>query len=82
MILYVIFIYFISIFALERLRSLACFHNVVLTAHSIGRFLNEDSTWKDTINVDNALDRNPPTVSEVCDTPITNNHGGTNSSTQ
>ena len=26
------------------------------------------------------MDRNPPTMSEVCDTPITNNHGGTNSS--
>ena len=33
-------------------------------------------------NANNALDRNPPTMSEVCDTPITNNHGGTNSSTQ
>ena len=29
-----------------------------------------------------ALDRNPPTMSGVCDTPITNNPGGTNSSTQ
>ena len=29
-------------------------------------------------NTNNALDRNPPTVSNVCDTPITNNHGGTN----
>ena len=29
-----------------------------------------------------ALDRNPPTMSEVRDTPITNNHGGTNSLTQ
>ena len=28
-------------------------------------------------NANNALDRNPPTMSEVCDTPITNNHGGT-----
>ena len=71
MILYVIFIFFNHIFALERLRSLASFHNVALTAPSIGRFVNEDSTWKDTINVDNALDRNPPTLSEVCDTPIT-----------
>ena len=33
-------------------------------------------------NVNNALDRNPPTMSEVCDTPITDNHGGTNSATQ
>ena len=32
-------------------------------------------------NANNALNRNPPTMSEVCDTPITNNHGGTNSST-
>ena len=30
----------------------------------------------------NALDRNPPTMSEVCGTKITNNHGGTNSPTQ
>ena len=30
----------------------------------------------------NALDRNPPTTSKVCDTPITNNHGGINSLTQ
>ena len=33
-------------------------------------------------NANNALDRNPPTMSEVCDTPITNNHDGTNISTQ
>ena len=33
-------------------------------------------------NANNALDRNPTTISEVCDTPITNNHVGTNSSTQ
>ena len=33
-------------------------------------------------NAKNALDRNPPTMSEVCDTRITDNHGGTNSSTQ
>ena len=33
-------------------------------------------------NANNALDRNPPTMSEVCDTPITNNHGSINSSTQ
>ena len=26
----------------------------------------------------NALDRNPPTMSKVCDTPTTNNHGGAN----
>ena len=33
-------------------------------------------------NANNALDRDPSTMSEVCDTPITNNHGGTNISTQ
>ena len=33
-------------------------------------------------NANNALDRNPPTMCKVCDTPITNNHGGTNSLTQ
>ena len=33
-------------------------------------------------NANNALDRNPPTMNEVCDTPITSNHGVTNISTQ
>ena len=32
-------------------------------------------------NTNNTLNRNPPTMSEVCDSPITNNHSGTNSST-
>ena len=40
------------------------------------------SSSHNTNNDNKALDRNPPTMSEVCDTPITNNHGGTNSSTQ
>ena len=31
---------------------------------------------------DNALDWNPPTMSEFRDAPITNNHGGTNSPIQ
>ena len=35
-----------------------------------------------TILTNNALDRNPPTMSEVCDAPITNNHSGTNGPTQ
>ena len=42
----------------------------------------EDHSASCSHNANNALDRNPPTTSEVCDTPITNNHGGTNSSTQ
>ena len=33
-------------------------------------------------NANNPLDRNPTTMSKVCDTPITKNHIGTNSSTQ
>ena len=33
-------------------------------------------------NTNNVLDRTPPTMSEVRDTPITNNQGGTNSPTQ
>ena len=33
-------------------------------------------------NTNNTLDRKPPTMSEVRDAPITNNHGGTNSPTQ
>ena len=33
-------------------------------------------------NTNNALDWNPPTMSEVHDTPITNNHSGVNCSTQ
>ena len=32
------------------------------------------------VGANNALDRNSPTTSEFCDTSITNNHGGTNSS--
>ena len=31
------------------------------------------------INANNALDQNPPTISEVCDTPFTTNHGNANS---
>ena len=34
------------------------------------------------INANNALDQNPPTISEVCDTPFTTNHGNADSSTQ
>ena len=33
-------------------------------------------------NANDALDRSPPTMSAVRDTPITNNHGGITSSTQ
>ena len=33
-------------------------------------------------NTNNSLDRNPPPMSEVRDTVITNNYGGTNSPTQ
>ena len=33
-------------------------------------------------NANHALDRYPPTMSEARDTPITNNHGDTNSPTQ
>ena len=33
-------------------------------------------------NANNALDRNALTMSEVCDTPITNSHGGANSSSR
>ena len=40
------------------------------------------SSSHNTNNDNNSLDRNLPTMSEVCDTPITNNHGGTNSPTQ
>ena len=37
---------------------------------------------RDEENGHNALDRNPPTMSDVCDTQITNNHSDTNSLTQ
>ena len=37
---------------------------------------------RDEENAHNALDRNPPTMSDVCDTQITNNHSDTNSLTQ
>ena len=44
----------------------------------------EERTDKETVpspkNANDALDRNPPTMSEVRDTPITNNHGGIKSS--
>ena len=33
-------------------------------------------------NANDALDRNPPTISAVSDTPITNNHGGIKRSSQ
>ena len=33
-------------------------------------------------NANDALDRNPPTMSAVSDTPITNNHGGIKRSSQ
>ena len=33
-------------------------------------------------NANNVLDRDPPTMSDVRETPVTNNHCGTNSSTQ
>ena len=35
--------------------------------------------WQVDICFIKSMDRNPPTMSEVCDTPITTNHGGTNS---
>ena len=41
-----------------------------------------EGTASSSINASNALNRNPPTMNEVRDTPITNNHGSTNSSTQ
>ena len=41
-----------------------------------------EGTVSSSSNANNALDRDPPTMREVRDTPITNNHGGTNSSTQ
>ena len=33
-------------------------------------------------NANNVLDRDPPTMSDVRETPVTDNHCGTNSSTQ
>ena len=50
-------------------------------SRSLPQRINEGSLFSsDTTN--NALDRNPPPMSEVRDSPITNNHGGTNSPTQ
>ena len=40
-----------------------------------------EETVSSSKNANSALDQNPPT-SDDCDTPITNNHGGINSSTQ
>ena len=39
-------------------------------------------TVSSSYNTNNTLDQNPPTMSEACDTPVTNNHHGTNSFTQ
>ena len=41
-----------------------------------------EGTGSSSNNANNALDRNPPTMSQVCDAPITNKNGGTNSSTK
>ena len=41
-----------------------------------------EGTASSSINASNALNRKPTTMNEVRDTPITNNHGSTNSSTQ
>ena len=41
-----------------------------------------ESSVSSSHNVNNALDRNAPTMNEVCDKPITNSHGGANSSSQ
>ena len=50
-------------------------------SRSLPQRINEGSVFSsDTTN--NASDRNPPPMSEVRDSPITNNHGGTNSPTQ
>ena len=48
------------------------------TAHS----LTADGTVSSSDNANNASSRNPPTMREVRDTPITNNQGGTNIPTQ
>ena len=52
--------------------------------HSI-RLLQQwtaEGTASSSNNASNALNRNPPTMNEVRHTPITNNHGSKNSSTQ
>ena len=50
-------------------------------SRSLPQRIAEGSVFSsDTTN--NASDRNPPPMSEVRDSPITNNHGGTNSPTQ
>ena len=43
---------------------------------------NAEGSVSSSHNANNVLDQNPPTMSEVCDTTITNNHIGTYSSTQ
>ena len=58
---------------------------VYLLSHDCHLFCLTIVTWYWRIVVkfyNNALDQNPPTMSEVRDTPITNNLGGTNSPTQ
>ena len=41
-----------------------------------------EGSFSSSHNANNALDQNPPTMGQVCDAPITNNLGGTNSLTQ
>ena len=44
--------------------------------------LTAEGTVSSSNNTNNILDRNPPNMNKVRDTPVTNNHGGTNSFTQ
>ena len=41
-----------------------------------------EGTVSSSNNTNNTLDQNPPNMNEARDTPVTNNHGGTNSFTQ
>ena len=53
---------------------------ITILAH--GWLGSAEETVSSSNNANNALDQNPPTMSKDCDTPITSNHGGINSSTQ
>ena len=44
--------------------------------------LTAEGTVSSSNNTNNTLDQNPPTMSEAHETPVINNHGGTNSFTQ
>ena len=53
-----------------------------LSSRPLPQLIAEETVPSTPNNANDALDRNPPTMSAVSDTPITNNHGGIKRSSQ